>query len=120
MNELQELTHTAGASYAYAKRYLENEAEMLKLHAIEKVSIGMGRLLYRLSFMAVIVLFVLFLSLAAAFLISVETDSYFIGFGIMAGFYLLCIFGFAIFKKPIRTLFSDEIVMAMEDQEPKG
>lgn len=117
MNELQELTHTAGASYAYAKRYLENEAEMLKLHAVEKISIGMGRLLYRLSLIAIILLFALFLSLAAAFLISAETGSYFIGFGIIAGFYLLSILGFVVFKKPIKTLFSDEIVMAMQNHQ---
>ena len=74
---------------ANLKQYVNTNYEILKLEAAERSSVLGSGLISGLLVTLVGILFIFFLSFAAAFYISIRLDNNYAGFMIIAGFYLL-------------------------------
>ena len=87
--------------------YVEARIELMKIEVKEEVAKGLAKALVIVVMTAVFTLFVLLMSMAAAYKIG-ESVGMFGGFAIMAGFYLFL--GFLLF------LFRDSITEKLEEQ----
>ena len=116
MDEIHSLSESVGAAYAYSKRYIENEIELFKLNAVERTSIALSRLIYRLFVVVLVMLAVVFLSITAALFISDMTDSHFIGFGSITGFYFLVILIAILLRNSIKRRLSNEFIAVLHEK----
>ncbi len=87
--------------------YVETRIELMKIELREEVAKGLAKALVFIIIIAILTLFVLLISIAAAFKIA-ETAGTFGGFAIVAGFYLLL--GLMLF------LFRDSITVKLEER----
>ena len=71
------------------KSYINTSLELIKLEVAERSSVIVAGLIGNLLVGVIGVLFVLFFSIGAGFLLSALLHNYYLGFAIIAGFYLL-------------------------------
>jgi hypothetical protein len=71
------------------KLYFNTNVELVKLQALDRSSTVGARIVSNLIIGVVVLLFVIFASIAAAIYLSILLEAYYLGFGIVAGFYLL-------------------------------
>lgn len=102
------------------KAYFNTHVELVKLQALDHSSSLGARIVSGVIIGAVIMLFVVFASTCLALYLSVLLGAYYIGFGIVAGIYLIAgIVFFASRKKILVDPIRDMIVArAMESETP--
>jgi|SRR5579863_2561668 len=82
MNSIETLIKKSG-------EYLETKIELTKLKAVNTSSDVLSTLIYLILKILIIFLFIGFISVAIAILISKTLGEYYLGFSIVAGFYLI-------------------------------
>ena len=107
-NKVEELTENV-------KNYLNTNIELIKLQLTERVSIIAPGLLTSLILAMIGLIFILFLSIVGGFYFSKLFGDFTIGFGIIAGFYLLLgiillIAKKSIIEKPLRDKIINKII----------
>ncbi len=83
------------------KNYVNTNIELLKLQLTERISVIAPGLLTSLILAMIGLIFILFLSIVAGFYFSKLLGDFTLGFGIIAGFYLLLGILFLLVKKNI-------------------
>ena len=93
------------------KQYLQLNYEIIKLEATERTSVISSVLVSSLVIGVTMFLFVLALSIGAGFYLSTLFGQLYLGFAIIAGFYLLLALVLFVFrKKLIENPFRDKII----------
>jgi vacuolar-type H+-ATPase subunit I/STV1 len=107
MSEKDQFMETAGESFGYARQYLEQQLEYMKLEFAEKTSLVISALLTAVVQIMAVSFIVGFLTLALGFYLGQVTGSYSTAFLIIAGIYAL-IFSVVYFFR--RTLLTNPIL----------
>lgn len=71
------------------KSYIKTSLELIKLEVTERSSVILASLIGNLLVGVIGIFFVLFFSIGAGFFLSALLNNYYLGFAIIAGFYLL-------------------------------
>jgi hypothetical protein len=87
------------AIYHKAKAYTETSIELYKLNAIDTTADVVSSLVSRIVLVIVVSLFTLFVNIAVSLFIGKQMGSYYLGFLILSGFYLIIAILIAIFNK---------------------
>jgi hypothetical protein len=94
--------------------YIEARANLFQLNAIEKISRLIGSASVVLLLGGLFSLFLLFLSLMAGFFFAQQFGSYFYGFALVAGFYLLLFLIILIAgRKKLATFVTNTVLKAL-------
>jgi|APHig6443717817_1056837.scaffolds.fasta_scaffold06865_5 uncharacterized membrane protein YagU involved in acid resistance len=99
------------------KCYAVTTVDLFKLETADRFSTILSKLISNVIIWLTVVLFSLFLSLCISFFLSDIFDNSYIGFGIVAGFYLLLLIALIVFRKkilirPIRDRMIQEIMQS--------
>lgn len=100
------------------KNYVQDKITLAKLEGVESI----GRIISRVTVLILMAIFATFflliISFAAGYYISLFYDSYSVGFLIVAGFYFLLFLLLLIFKKGIQNLIINMVISsAMSDSK---
>ena len=99
------------------KNYINDQIALVKLEGVEAI----GRIASKLIFVLLVGLFVMFFIMLASFAGAFYLGEFVgreLGFLIVAGFYLLLILLFILFKKPIQNMFLNiAVATAIADNE---
>lgn len=102
------------ALFEKAHDYLDTRVELTKLKAVDKTSDFLSTLATRLIILFFIVIILLFVSIATAFLIGNATGGFQYGFFIVAGFYLLLVLLLIVFRRQwLKTPILNSIIKNM-------
>lgn len=104
------------------EQYLQDRIWLLKLQAGEKAA-RLIAVLFSLLLIGLMAFFVvLFLSMMAGYYFSAVTGSFYTGFGILAGFYVLLLILLIIFREWVRKRIMDIVIrifFAKKDEDEK-
>lgn len=92
------------------KRFVLKRIELLKIEAIEKVSLSASKVTYIIILLVAFAFFIILFNFGIAFLIGKELNNYSYGFLIVAAFYLLLIIFTIILKKRIINSIANKII----------
>lgn len=96
--------------------YVEARIELMKLELKEDLAHGLARMVFMLTVTVIMALFVLLISVAAAFKLS-ETLGNFAGFSIVAGVYLVLALGLIAMRKPITESLEKKLAERMQKKK---
>jgi uncharacterized membrane protein YqjE len=100
----------------HVEQYIEARLHLIQLETTEKIArvIGLGTFLLLVGLLCA--LFMLCISLMAGYFFAQVFDSYFIGFALVAGFYLLLLIILLIVGKKFASFISDKFVEILFNQ----
>lgn len=100
----------------HVEQYIEARLHLIQLETTEKIArvVGVGTLLIFVGLLGA--LFMLCISLMAGYYFAQVFDSYFIGFALVAGFYLLLLIILLIAGKKLASFFADKFIEILFNQ----
>ncbi len=98
-----ELISSAGETVEYASQYIQQQIDYLRLETAGKIAKTISNLITVGVVAVLILMVVLFLSVAFAFFLGTLLDSYALAFLCVAGFYALAAISFIYFKRMMIT-----------------
>ncbi|MFY9463849.1 MAG: phage holin family protein [Sediminibacterium sp.] len=95
------------------ENYLENRVLLLKMQMAEKTGRLVGKIIVLLVLTLLLICFLFFLSLMAGYYFAGLTGSLMIGFGIVAGFYLLVLVIAWLFRHKLGRSVTDSVIQIL-------
>lgn len=89
---------------ANIEQYIEDKIDLVKLKASEKAGSAASGIIVGLVVARLVLFILIFLSFAAAFAISQATEKYYLGFLIVAGFYILLAVAVILLREKLITM----------------
>ncbi|MFY9310895.1 MAG: phage holin family protein [Bacteroidia bacterium] len=86
------------------EQYIEDKVDLIKLKASEKAGTVASGVIVGLVVARLVLFILIFLSFAAAFAISQATGKYYLGFLIVAGFYMLLAVAVVLLREKLLTM----------------
>ena len=97
--------------------YIQQRILLVKLQAVEKASKLAASLMTSLIMCVLVFFIVFFLSMMAGYFFASVTGNEYVGFGIVAGFYLVLFFVLIkLQKKAIQKIFTNKMIRILFDQ----
>lgn len=102
------------------KQYLQDRLLLVKMQATDKGSRLISTLVVGMLGALLFFFILLFLSLVTGFVLSAFFNNFYIGFGIIAGFYVLLGIVFVLMRKRITQFLIDMIIRIVFDRNEEG
>jgi hypothetical protein len=122
MGEKETVGSFLQSNKSLAKEYLETRLEIFRLSAIRMASKSAGLLVWVIISLFLIFLIILFTGITVGFWLSKLTDSYVLGFGLVAIalillFVILTVFRKKLFLEPLMQLILDRASEEVDEEE---